>query len=141
MTELYGRYHGRLLALARTATADKAWRATLREILSDFDDDCRQLPQLSRCVLRNELAGQIEREALQFSKAGGADTGPQAFQRLKVMPSHYRDYLIGHHSDSRRPRPAIEGSWSVAPEEHEKHLAAQRDNSDQDGAPKGEALR
>jgi hypothetical protein len=32
-----------------------------------FDDDCRQLPQLSRCVLRNELAGQIEREALQFS--------------------------------------------------------------------------
>lgn len=67
MTELYGRYHGRLLALARTATADKGWRATLREILSDFDDDCRQLPQLSRCVLRNELAGQIEREALQFS--------------------------------------------------------------------------
>ena len=67
MTELYGRYHGRLLALARTATADKAWRATLCEILSDFDDDCRQLPQLSRCVLRNELAGQIEREALQFS--------------------------------------------------------------------------
>jgi len=67
MTELYGRYHGRLLALVRTATVDKAWRTTLREILSDFDDDCRQLPQLSRCVLRNELAGQIEREALQFS--------------------------------------------------------------------------
>ena len=31
MTELYGRYHGRLLAFARTATADKAWRAKLRE--------------------------------------------------------------------------------------------------------------
>jgi len=67
MTELYGRYHGRLLALVRIATVDKAWRTTLREILSDFDDDCRQLPQLRRCVLRNELAGQIEREALQFS--------------------------------------------------------------------------
>jgi hypothetical protein len=67
MTELYGRYHGRLLALARTATADKAWRATLGEILSDFDDNCRQLSQLRRCVLSNELAGQIEHEALQFS--------------------------------------------------------------------------
>jgi len=30
---------------------------------------------------------------------------------------------------------------ALPPEEHEKHLAAQRDNSDQDGAPKGEALR
>ena len=67
MTELYGRYHGRLLALARTATADKAWRAKLREILSDFDDNCRQLPPLGRVVLRNEIASQIEREALQFS--------------------------------------------------------------------------
>jgi len=67
MTELYGRYHGRLLALARTATADKAWRAKLREILSDFDNNCRQLPPLGRAVLRNEIASQIEREALQFS--------------------------------------------------------------------------
>jgi hypothetical protein len=67
MSELYGRYHGRLLALARSATVNKAWRATLREILSDFDDDCRQLPQPGRFVLRNELAAQIEREALQFS--------------------------------------------------------------------------
>ena len=67
MTELYGRYHGRLLALARTATADKAWRAKLREILSDFDDNCRRLPPLSRAVLRNEIASQIECEVLQFS--------------------------------------------------------------------------
>ena len=67
MTELYGRYHGRLLALARTATADKAWRAKLREILSDFDDNCRRLPPLGRVVLRNGIASQIECEALQFS--------------------------------------------------------------------------
>jgi hypothetical protein len=71
MTELYGRYHGRLLALARTATADKAWRAKLREILSDFDDNGRQLPPLGRAVLRNEIASQIEREALQFNCSTG----------------------------------------------------------------------
>lgn len=67
MTELYGRYHGRLLALARTATDNGAWRAKLREILAEFDDDCRLLPPLGRYVARNELASQIEREALQFS--------------------------------------------------------------------------
>jgi len=67
MTELYGRYHGRLLALARTATADGAWRAKLREILAEFDEDCRLLPALGRYVARNELASQIEREALQFA--------------------------------------------------------------------------
>jgi hypothetical protein len=66
-TELYGRYHGRLLALARAATNDGAWRAKLRETLVDFDDDCRLLPRLGRYVARNELAMQIEREALQFS--------------------------------------------------------------------------
>lgn len=67
MTELYGRYHGRLLALARAATSDGAWRAKLREILAEFDEDCRRLPPLGRYVTRNELATQIEREALQFS--------------------------------------------------------------------------
>ena len=67
MSELYGIYHGRLLGLARSATADAAWRAKLREILAEFDDDCRVLPTLARYVLRNELSGQIEHEALQFS--------------------------------------------------------------------------
>jgi len=67
MTELYGRYHGRLVALARVATANGAWRAKLREILAEFDDDCRLLPPLGRYVLRNEIASQIEREALRFS--------------------------------------------------------------------------
>lgn len=67
MTELYGRYHGRLLALARAATDDGTWRAKLREILAEFDEDCRLLPALGRYVARNELASQIEREALQFS--------------------------------------------------------------------------
>jgi hypothetical protein len=67
MTELYGHYHGRLLALARTAADDGAWRAQLREILADFDKDCRLLPPLGRYVARDALASQIEREALQFS--------------------------------------------------------------------------
>jgi len=67
MTELYGLYHGRLLALARMATSDGTWRAKLREILAEFDRDCRRLPVLGRYVARNELVSQIEREALQFS--------------------------------------------------------------------------
>ena len=58
MTELYGRYHGRILSLAR-ASADGAWRSKLREILADFDDDCRRLSALGRDVLRHELASQI----------------------------------------------------------------------------------
>lgn len=67
MSELYGRYHGRILSLARTATDSGAWRAKLREILAEFDDDCRLLPPLGRYVLRNELSSQFEHEALQFS--------------------------------------------------------------------------
>jgi hypothetical protein len=67
MTELYGRYHGRLLALARAADGGGAWRTELYEILAEFDDDCGRLPALGRYVVRNELAGQIEREALRFS--------------------------------------------------------------------------
>ena len=67
MTELYGRYHGRLLALARAASDDGTWRPRLSEILAAFDEDCRLLPALGQYVARNELASQIEREALQFS--------------------------------------------------------------------------
>ena len=67
MSGLYGHYHGRILGLARTATEDGAWKPKLREILAEFDDDCRRLPNLSVRVLRNELASQIEHEALQFS--------------------------------------------------------------------------
>jgi hypothetical protein len=67
MTELYARYHGQILGLAREATDTGAWRARLREILAAFDDDCRTLPSLDRRALREELSGQIEHEALQFS--------------------------------------------------------------------------
>lgn len=67
MTNLYGHYHGRILALARSSTTDGAWRAKLREILAEFDNDCRCLPSLGRYVLRTELASQIEHEVLQFS--------------------------------------------------------------------------
>ena len=67
MSGLYGHYHGRILRLARVSRPDGAWKAKLREILAEFDDDCRRLPALGRRVLCNELAGQIEQEALQFS--------------------------------------------------------------------------
>lgn len=67
MSELYGHYHGRILALARAATEDGAWKPKLREILAEFEDDSRRLPVLAVRVLRNELASQIEHEALQFS--------------------------------------------------------------------------
>ena len=67
MGELYGRYHGRLLQLATQSTEDGAWKAKLREILAEFDDDCRELSASDSRLLRHELAGQIEHEVLRFS--------------------------------------------------------------------------
>lgn len=67
MGEIYGRYHGRILALARASFPGSAWRAKLREILAEFDDDYGRLPAPGRYVARAELASQIEWELLQFS--------------------------------------------------------------------------
>lgn len=65
--ELYGRYHGRILVLATRSTEDGAWKARLREILAEFDDDCRKLSASDNRLLRHELASQIEHEVLRFS--------------------------------------------------------------------------
>ena len=65
--ELYGRYHGRVLVLAARSTEDGAWKAKLREILADFDDDCRELSAADDRLLRYELASQIEHNVLRFS--------------------------------------------------------------------------
>jgi len=67
MNGLYGRYHGQILRLARRSTADGAWKAKLREILAEFDDDCRRLSPSTIRTLRHELASQIEQEVLRFS--------------------------------------------------------------------------
>jgi hypothetical protein len=67
MGQRYGRYHGRILQLATQSTEDGAWKAKLREILAEFDDDCRDLSAPDRRLLRQELAGQIEHEILRFS--------------------------------------------------------------------------
>ena len=65
--ELYGRYHGRVLVLAARSTEDGAWKVKLREILADFDDDCRELSAADDRLLRYELASQIEHNVLRFS--------------------------------------------------------------------------
>ena len=67
MGELYGRYHGQILQLATQSTEDGAWKAKLREILAEFDDDCRELLASSSQLLRHELGSQIEHEVLRFS--------------------------------------------------------------------------
>jgi hypothetical protein len=67
MDHLYGRYHGRILVLATRSTEDCAWKAKLREILAEFDDDCRELSASDNRLLRDELASQIEHEMLRFS--------------------------------------------------------------------------
>ena len=63
MEELYGRYHGRILVLAARSTEDGGWKAKLREILAEFDDDCRELSASESQLLRHELASQ-EREEI-----------------------------------------------------------------------------
>ena len=65
--QLYGRYHGRILVLATRSTEDGAWKAKLREILAEFDDDCCELSASDNRLLRYELASQIEHEVLRFS--------------------------------------------------------------------------
>jgi hypothetical protein len=45
MSALYGRYHGRILSLARVSTADGAWRSKPREILAEFDKERLHLPR------------------------------------------------------------------------------------------------
>jgi len=67
MSELYGQYHGQILRLARASTPDGAWKAKLREILAEFDDECLHLSALAKRFLCGELAGQLELEALSFS--------------------------------------------------------------------------
>ena len=64
---LYGRYHGKILGLAIRSGADGAWKAELRGILAEFDNDCRDLSHFSSYLLHHELATQIEREVLRFS--------------------------------------------------------------------------
>ena len=64
---LYGRYHGKILGLAIRSGADGAWKAELREILAEFDDNCRALSRSSNRLLRRELATQIEQEVLRFA--------------------------------------------------------------------------
>src|SRR5262249_55687405 len=64
---LYRRYHGKILGLAIRSGADGAWKAELREILAEFDNDCRDISRFSNYLLRRELATQIEHEVLRFS--------------------------------------------------------------------------
>ena len=64
---LYGRYHGKILGLAIRSGADGAWKAELRGILAEFDNDCRDLSRFSSYLLHHELATQIEHEVLRFS--------------------------------------------------------------------------
>ena len=47
--------------------ADGGWQAKLREILAEFDDDCRDLSRYCNRLLRRELATQIEQEVLRFA--------------------------------------------------------------------------
>jgi hypothetical protein len=56
---LYGRYHGKILGLAIRSGADGAWKAELREILAEFDNDCRGFSRFCGDLLRCELAGPV----------------------------------------------------------------------------------
>ena len=82
--ELYGRYHGRVLVLAARSTEDGAWKAKLREILTEFDDDCLELSTSDNRLLRDELASQIEHEVLRFSD-------PPKRAVLAIALKHFED--------------------------------------------------
>jgi hypothetical protein len=79
---LYGRYHGQILGLAVRSAADGGWKAKLREILAEFDNDCRDLSASCNRQLHDELATQIEQEVLRF-----ADPNKQAI--LMIALKHF----------------------------------------------------
>ena len=107
---LYGRYHGKILGLAIRSGADGAWRAELREILAEFDNDCRDLSRFSNYLLHRELATQIEHEVLRFSdpdkQAVLASSPVQILERFEIgqhdgMPdTEIRPRLLGWHADA-----------------------------------------
>jgi hypothetical protein len=53
--------------LAIQSAADGDWKATLSEILAEFENDCRNLSASSNRLLRRELATQIKQELLRFA--------------------------------------------------------------------------
>jgi hypothetical protein len=85
MSTLYGRYHGRILRLAKVSTTDGAWKPKLREILAEFDEDCRNLSSILNNELRHELASQIEHEILSFRDAEKRKVLVLAIKHLDAM--------------------------------------------------------
>jgi hypothetical protein len=85
MSTLYGQYHGRILRLAMVSTADGAWKPKLREILAEFDEECRRLSSFSNNELRHELASQIEHEVLSFRDAEKRKVLVLAIKHLDVI--------------------------------------------------------
>jgi hypothetical protein len=67
ISELYARYHGLLLHLAVDAAGGHNWKSRLQEIFRQFDNDTRHLTPSESRLTRQELAAQIEQEALRFS--------------------------------------------------------------------------
>jgi len=82
---LYGRYHGQILGLAIRSAGDAGWKAKLRKILAEFDNDCRDFSASYNCLLRRELATQIEQEVLRF-----ADPNKQAV--LIIALKHFDSF-------------------------------------------------
>jgi len=82
---LYGRYHGQILGLAIRSAGDAGWKAKLRKILAEFDNDCRDSSASYNCLLRRELATQIEQEVLRF-----ADPNKQAV--LIIALKHFDSF-------------------------------------------------
>jgi hypothetical protein len=68
--------------LATRSTEDGVWKAKLREILAEFDDDCLELSASDNRLLRHELANQIEHDVLRFCRStekGSSGHRAQAF--------------------------------------------------------------
>ena len=71
-------------APATRSTEDGAGKAKLREILAEFDDDCRELSATDSRLLRYDLASQFEHEVLRFSD-------PTKRAALAIALKHFDD--------------------------------------------------
>jgi len=68
-TELFGRYHRRIRQLASYRAGRAASHDEIAGVMERLNEDCRRLSPADRRRLRDELAGQIEEEALHCTDA------------------------------------------------------------------------
>jgi len=85
-TELFGRYHRRIRQLASHRADRSVLRAEIAEVMERLNEECRRLSPASSRRLRDELASQLEEEALHCTDASMKAVLVIAVKHLEAEP-------------------------------------------------------